>query len=66
MTTLEDANVGEFIKAATAERPGVATSVGRLRAAYERQFGAINRSVFLAELGPRDSRLSGWVVARWS
>ena len=32
MTTLEDANVGEFIKAATAARPGVATSVGRLRA----------------------------------
>ena len=66
MTTLEDANVGEFIKAATAARPGVATSVGRLRAAYERQFGAINRSVFWPSWAARDSRLSGWVVAPWS
>ena len=51
MNTLQEPNVGEFVKAATVERPGVATSVARLRAAYEHSVGPIGRSVFLAELG---------------
>jgi len=51
MNTLQEANIGEFIKAATVERPGVAVSVARLRVAYEHSVGPIGRSVFLAELG---------------
>jgi len=39
MNTLQEANVGEFIKAATVERPGVAVSVARLRVAYEHSVG---------------------------
>jgi hypothetical protein len=59
MTILQDANVGDFIATATIERPGWATAVGRLRAAYERANGPINRSVFLAELGRAGCTLVG-------
>ena len=38
MTIHENANVGEFIRAATIERPGVATSVARLAPLHERRF----------------------------
>ena len=59
MTTLTNANVGDFLRTATVERAGWATAVGRLRAAYERANGRINRSIFLAELGRSGCTLVG-------
>jgi hypothetical protein len=51
MTTLENADVGLFVRDHTIARPGVATAVGRLRAAYQEHRGPIGKNVFLAELG---------------
>ena len=59
MTILENSSVHEWLQTATIPRTGVATAVGRLRMAYERVNGPINRSVFLAELGRCGCRLVG-------
>ncbi len=57
MVVLENNKVGDFIRAATVIRPGVATSVQRLRLAFEKVNGKVNRSVWLAELGRAGVRL---------
>ena len=57
MTTLEDMGIREWIETATVERRGVAVAVGRLRAAYERAHGPINKSVWLVELGRAGCKL---------
>ncbi len=51
MTILENTQVVDFLRSATVARVGVATSVNRLRVAFERIHGKINKAIFLTELG---------------
>ena len=66
MTIHENANVGEFIRAATIERPGVATSVARLRSAPTNADSARSTDPpFWSNWAVPDSRWSAWEVAPW-